>query len=341
MARITTLFALLFVLILSSCDEGEMKKRMLTSNGKSGEVVVVMPKGMWEGKLGDTVRHTLESYCVGLPQAETRFDIGHYDPSEFTDAVSHHRNLVMFEFEDKYYPAKVEIQNDGYAFNQLLVRVLAQDESEALAIFNKSAKEIARKIDEKERERLIELHMEKGAPTAAKTIDDKYNIQLSLPEGSSISEDRGNFLWIQRDRMKYVNGTAHDVDQGIFIYFYPYTNDSTFTLEYLLKVRDSVCKQNVPGPIDGSYMSTERDPSFYPVAEEISLNGKYAMVIRGLFRTENYYYGGPFISISTYDEARQRIVTIDCYTHAPKFSKREYIRELEAVCYSLSFPAAK
>jgi hypothetical protein len=60
-----------------------------------------------------------------------------------------------------------------------------------------------------------------------------------------------------------------------------------------------------------------------------------------LFRTENYYYGGPFISISTYDEARQRIVTIDCYTHAPKFSKREYIRELEAVCYSLSFPAAK
>jgi hypothetical protein len=71
MAKITTLFTLLTVLLLSSCDEGEMKKRMLTSNGKSGEVVVVMPKGMWEGKLGDTLRNTLESYCIGLPQFHT------------------------------------------------------------------------------------------------------------------------------------------------------------------------------------------------------------------------------------------------------------------------------
>jgi len=54
---------------------------------------------------------------------------------------------------------------------------------------------------------------------------------------------------------------------------------------------------------------------------------------------ENDFMGGPFFSMTMYDEPNQRIVTVEGYAYAPYFDKREYIREVEAVVKSLKFGA--
>ena len=127
----------------------------------------------------------------------------------------------------------------------------------------------------------------------------------------------------------------HDVQQGILVYDYPYVDDSTFTRKFLLAKRDSVLKKYMPGPSEGSYMTTEY---FYePEYKEINLDGDYAVEIRGLFKMENAFMGGPFVSITRYDRVRGRIVTAEGFVFAPKFDKREYLREVEAVVKSLSF----
>lgn len=127
----------------------------------------------------------------------------------------------------------------------------------------------------------------------------------------------------------------HDVQQGILIYDYPYTEDSTFTKSFLLAKRDSLLKKYMPGPTEGSFMTTEH--YYEPELKETNQNGQYAVEMRGLFKMENAFMGGPFMSLTTYDEERGRIVTVEGFVFAPKFDKREYLREVEAVVKSLSF----
>lgn len=53
---------------------------------------------------------------------------------------------------------------------------------------------------------------------------------------------------------------------------------------------------------------------------------------------ENYIMGGPFVQLSTVDTRRNRIVTVEGFVFAPSEEKRNYVRQLEAILYSLSFP---
>jgi hypothetical protein len=76
----------------------------------------------------------------------------------------------------------------------------------------------------------------------------------------------------------------------------------------------------------------------YPIGEDVLVDGQYGRLIRGLWNMEGDFMGGPFISLSTYDENKKQILTIEGQVFAPKFDKREYLREMEAVLFSLHFP---
>jgi hypothetical protein len=45
--------------------------------------------------------------------------------------------------------------------------------------------------------------------------------------------------------------------------------------------------------------------------------------------------GGPFISLVQLDEKRNKIITVDGFVFAPAHKKRELIRQMEAILYSL------
>ncbi|MCB0408861.1 MAG: DUF4837 family protein [Flavobacteriales bacterium] len=47
------------------------------------------------------------------------------------------------------------------------------------------------------------------------------------------------------------------------------------------------------------------------------------------------FMGGPFINYTFVDEKRNKVISIDGYVYAPRFDKREYLRELEALIRSI------
>ena len=73
------------------------------------------------------------------------------------------------------------------------------------------------------------------------------------------------------------------------------------------------------------------------LAQSFRLNGNYTVEIRGLWRVEGDFMGGPFVSLSSLDLARNRVVTAEGFLYSPKYDKRDYLRQLEAVIYSLTF----
>lgn len=336
----SSFFILSFVVfILSSCGEGKVYKP--NSTGMPGEVIVIAEDEYWRGPVGDTLSYYLEQVQMGLPQQEPIFSLGQYNHNDFSKVIKSHRNIILFEIDSDNEKFRVEYLKDVWAKDQVVIKIVARNEEQAIDLFKKDAASVIEVLNTTEYDRIVALYSSKEQTAIKEELKKDLQLEVTVPDDYKMAENRKTFIWLKSDKVKYVSGEAHDINQGVFIYTYPYVDDSTFTLEYLLKVRDSVCKANVPGPSEGSYMSTERDSAYYPVWKESTLNGKYAFEIRGLYRTEGDAYGGPFISITTFDEPRGRIVTVEGYVFAPKFGKREYIREMAAICYSLRFDGEK
>jgi len=77
------------------------------------------------------------------------------------------------------------------------------------------------------------------------------------------------------------------------------------------------------------------DEYIEPIFNEISFNDLFAVETRGLWRVENDFMGGPFVSYTFVDEKQARLITIDGFTYAPKQKKAPLVRELEAILWSV------
>jgi hypothetical protein len=164
-------------------------------------------------------------------------------------------------------------------------------------------------------------------------VKSKFGVEMLLPLDTEIAVETENFLWIKRERVKYLGNNPHDITQGFFIYEYPYSDENDFDHDLLLEKRDSILKKYVPGPRQGTYMSTEY--RYPPSSRDVTLDGRLAVYTQGLWRTENYFMGGPFRRIATTNTTGNKIVVVSGFVFAPKFDKREYVRELDAAISSL------
>jgi hypothetical protein len=52
---------------------------------------------------------------------------------------------------------------------------------------------------------------------------------------------------------------------------------------------------------------------------------------------QNDFMGGPFVMLAELDAFRQRVVVADGYVYAPSKDKRNFIRQVEAMIYSMRF----
>jgi len=53
-----------------------------------------------------------------------------------------------------------------------------------------------------------------------------------------------------------------------------------------------------------------------------------------LWNMENAFMGGPFVHYAFVDKTGKQLICVDGYVFAPKFDKREFLRELEAIALS-------
>ena len=113
------------------------------------------------------------------------------------------------------------------------------------------------------------------------------------------------------------------------VYFYQYQSDSVFTSTEMIKMRNAFTNDFVQGSRENSYMAVYEE--YLPATKEVNLNNIYAKEYRGLWNMKNDFMGGPFLHYTFVDEKNNRVVNLDGFVYAPKFNKREYLRELEAL----------
>ncbi len=310
--------------IVTSCNNENNTVLRPSVTGKAGEVLVVMDKQLWESEAGDSLKKILLQEYPGLPVAEPLFDVINIPPQAFTDMFKTHRNVIMIETGEKQKNG-INITKDVWAETQLLISISAKNTNEIIKIINQNKDKIISVIENTELGRISDNYKKYPERETIEILKQKHNISLVIPAGYSLDREAGNFLWIAHETPR--------ISQGILIYYYNYSDTNTFTSDYLIGKRDYFLKKYVPGPSEGSYMTTGLE--VYPLFDELSLNGEYATRLRGLWEVENDFMGGPFISITTLDKKRNRVITAEGFVYAPQFNKRNYMRQLEAILYTL------
>jgi len=317
---------LLLSFYLPACDIND-KRILPSSTGKAGEIIVVIEKKHWNSAVGGLLKDYLAKQQIALPQPEPVFNLVNISHASFTGILKIHRNILLIDFTDKESPSFI-VKRNIWASGQLVVKITAPDADFVVAMISKNKEALSNHFINIERERLIKKYAKIEDKVITKKLLKNHQISLTVPKGFEITKEGEDFVWIRSE--------TGQTSQGILIYYHDYVDTNAFTKEYIISARDSITRQYIPGPHKDSYMTTMTE---YPTAiREIRFNNYYAVEARGLWNVHGDFMGGPYLSYTILDEKGNRVVTIDGYIYAPKFKKRNYLRQVEAILCSLKFP---
>lgn len=325
MKRIIQVVALcLFVVAsMSSCKKTTKGLRPVVT-GKSGEILVLINDALYEGSVGDSLKSVLNDTQIGLPQSEPLFDILHLSHNAFSSMFKTHRSILDLRVSSKVKESKISVKDEVYAKTQSFMKIEAKNNTEMIKMLTENRNKIIAYFHLGERNRIIKVIGKNTVQDVFDKVKQKYNFTLTFPSGYTVNKEEGDFLWISKE--------TPTTSQGMFIYTYDYLSEDSFTKDAVVKKRNVLLGNFVPGPLEGSYMTTERG---YPISNRhFQFMDHYASETRGLWKVENDFMGGPFLNITFLDQKSNKVVCLDSYVYYPNHNKRELLRELEAVMYS-------
>ena len=311
------------VLALASCKGG--KKALLPSiSGKAGEVIVVIDRDNWEGNLGVEVRELLACDCPYLAQLEPMYSLVNVTPGGFADLFKVHRNIVIFDINEDKTENKVSYLHDIWAAPQCVINVSAKDAKAATELVQANGKFIVSAIEQAERDRVIRNSIRYEERSLAPQVAEIFGGSPHFPMGYKLKKKADSFIWIADEKQYTI--------QGVLIYKYPATVAEEFTRDNIVSHRNAILKENVPGMFDGTYMTTSK--VITPDIEYIKYKGRNFAQLRGYWEVENDYMGGPFVSHSFFSPDGMEVIVAEAFVYAPKYDKRQYLRQVESILYS-------
>ena len=324
-SRISAFIALFVAAV--SCSSGKQKALLPNVSGKAGEVIIAMDKDNWEGELGNEVRYVLGGDTPYLAQKEPLFNLVNVSPTGFADLFRVHRNIVIFSTDSSLQEGKVVYRADLWARPQCVIEVSAPDSQTLLNLFRENSDNISGALEQAERDRIIanaKLYEEYGI---AEAVRGKISGSPHFPSGYKLRKMTDDFIWIADDKQYST--------QGVFIYKYPATDEDPFSEENIIARRNVFLKEYVPATAENSYMTTS--VFVKPGIKFLKYHNLDFVETRGLWEVYNDYMGGPFVSHSFYSKDGKDIIVLEAWVYAPKYDKRQYLRQTESLLYSFEW----
>lgn len=316
--------ALCVFLVLSACenvnDKTVYKPR---SSGNINDLSVVIDNELWESPVGETIRSTIGAPLYGLPQDEPQFKLKQIPLSIFSGFVKNTRLVLKVT---KGAEASTKFYKDPYASPQRMILVNGMTNREIIDQFADNQEKItnafkAYEIKEKQRRSRKSLFN-------STAISEQLGIEIQFPSIYRLAKQEDDFFWIRRD---IKTGTVN-----LLLYTVPY--DEALTKEALanrvIRTRDSIGRKHIPGPVEGSYMTTEK--AYTPFFGKDKVANLSCFKTKSIWQVKDAFMSGPFINYWIEDKANNRFLIAEGFVFAPSVEKRAYVFELEAIIQSIS-----
>ena len=317
---------LLIIIAIAAISACKNDKTALLPNvsGKAGEIIVVIDKEDWEGSLGGSVRELLASDCPYLAQQEPLYSLVNVTPSAFTELFKVHRNIIIFNVNPQIDSAGILYKHNAWARPQCVIQISGRDSEEVLGILDEKKANVLNSFEQAERDRVIANSIRYEETAVTNNVKEVFGGAPHIPIGYKLRKITDDFAWIE-DNKQFST-------QGVFIYRCPVSDEEPFTEEKIVERRNEALKVNVPGMLDNTWMTTSM--SFPIQTQYIKYRGRHIAELRGYWEVQNDYMGGPFVSHSFYSEDGSEIYVLEAWIYAPKYDKRQYLRQTESILYS-------
>ena len=317
------------VLALAGCKNSNKKALLPNVSGKAGEVLVAIEREQWEGDLGVAIRDALGSDTPYLAMREPLFAVSNVPLGSFNSMFKMHRNLLLVNINPQNATSGVVYKNNVWAQPQAVVQINAATDQQALELFNESSATIAEFFEQSERDRVIanaKLYEESALQEPVEKVTGGI---MHFPTGYRCRKFTDDFVWIA-DEKQYTN-------QTVLVYKYPVnaSADEIFSMENIIKERNRIMQENVPGMFEGSYMTTSQAQD--PVTRSLRYHGRNFVETRGFWEVKGDFMGGPFVSHSFYSQDGKDIIVLEAFVYAPRYDKRQYLRQVESILYSFEW----
>lgn len=316
---------LMGVLMFSACKDMSGGK-LQSVTGTANELLVVMPKNLWEGDMGDTIRQFFGQEMAGLPQKEPIFDIINLPSSNFEKNARAHRSILIVSIKKDVDSASLHYYDSPWARTQKIFKITAPDTRAFYQIFDANKTKMMGVYLKGERDRLIDVYKKTADDKIFQKFKDEYDMLVYFPGGYVINKDTNNFIWISSET--YRNS------RGVIFFEEPYTSQSQLDYHVILDRMNEELKKYIPASVDSSWMALDLNVPM--TAAHYEYDGKhYAMMIKGLWTAENDFMAGPFILNVVLDQKNNRVIYMMGYVYAPDEDKRNKLRQVESIIFSM------
>ncbi len=330
MKRILTYIAVAFLAMCAiSCNQQKSRKALLPNiSGKPGEVIVVINKGDWEGSMGNVLRDSLACDFPFLPQREPMFDLVNVAPSGFTSMFQLHRNILIVNISTDVTEPGMLYKNDVWAAPQCVIRLNAPTEETAVELYKENSMKIKAVIEQAERARVIANTKRYEELALAPVVTAMAGGSPHFPSGYKLKKSTDDFIWITY--------STQFTEQSILVYKYPVVEgQNMMSPENLVKAQGEMMMKNVPGMFENTYMIIS--PVIAPSVQYKKYGEHEFAELRGLWEVHNDYMGGPFVTHAFYSPDGQNIIMLQAFVYAPKYDKKNYLKQIESVLYSFEW----
>lgn len=317
------------VTVFTGCSNNREPRKDRSVGGSSEVLLVTQNDEQWEGRIGQTVRDFFESEQYGLPQHEKHFKVAHINLNALNDMFQKHRNLIIAEIVPELPNPIIESETDWMSAPQYAIKIRAKDADTWIKVFDSQKDDIKKKFDINERARFMDYFRPSANTMVMTALKNRFNFTMTVPEGYYVAVDQDNFMWLRREEA--------EKSFGFVVFSRPYTSTSDFDEGKIIAATDSVTKKYIPGPADGSYMTLDKDfitPTFNVIPD---FPAGYAVEMRGLWNTVGDYMAGPYVSYTFVNPEATCIFTVEGYVYYPNKPKRDLLRQVETIIWSLKF----
>jgi len=321
-----------FISLSPSCSlsDSGLKK----SIGSVNELLIVTnDKDQFEGLLGDTIKAVFAAEMPALSQPEPIFDLVNIADDDFDGLFLKYHNIFIVDINPAATETKSETNRNVWSEPQRVIKVTAPDIESFVKEFYTKKDSFLDLFIALERERTLSINQISMNMPLSEEVEKKFGISLPLTGSFYKAKETPDFMWIRHK----ITRARQDVELGIMIYSMDYRDTIVFDPRHIVRWRNALTLEYVPGPSPLSFMKVATE-FISPIFDTITdFPGGYAVEARGLWEVENDFMGGPFINYTFINKAQNKVITLDGYVYNPNNDKKNLLRQLEAIFFALKF----
>jgi len=291
------------------------------SVGDPLELIIVKNSNDFDSEFYKTLKNYLTIDIGPSPQNENLLSILQVEKEKFTSILKRHQNLLFVSKSDTF---NIMVKKNLFAQNQAVILIecpsyelLTRKKPQIIALMDK--------IKEIEIKRLIKKFSSYLNKQIQTQIKKTHNISLSLPQDFFLAYSDSSVTWARRETPK--------ASQGILIINVNNSSKEKPTPKSVVRYIDSVTKVHVGGPINISYMVSEKLAPIF--LDTIRIKNYSALKIQSLWRMENDFMGGIYISYYFDSILNKNPLIIHTYLYAPDERKNISLLQLESIAHSI------